>query len=216
MPKGIPVPPGTLCAVPECVGPHSAHGYCSKHAARFKRHGDPLGGQQRRSGSLIERALADLDQPAEGCWEWSGKLNDSGYGYFRVGRRIHRVHIVTYEHFVGPVPEGLELDHLCRNRACARPDHLEAVTHAENIRRAAAARTHCVRDHPFAGANLRIDSRGRRVCVACVQGRTAEKRRGPFVLTCQECGSEFTSARSSTVCCSKPCRWRSWSKRRAS
>jgi hypothetical protein len=70
------------------------------------------------------------------CWVWRRALDSNGYGRAWAGGGSHRVaHVVMYERLRGPVPEGLELDHLCRNPACVRPDHLEPVTHAENIRR---------------------------------------------------------------------------------
>lgn len=72
---------------------------------------------------------------ASGCWIWNGH-RDSGYG--RIGSKL--VYRITYERVNGPVPKGLELDHLCRNRACVNPDHLEPVTHSVNSRRGAMAR----------------------------------------------------------------------------
>lgn len=71
----------------------------------------------------------------DSCWEWVGALNP--YPGIRIGGKMRRAHRVSYEHFKGQVPIGLELDHLCRNVRCVNPDHLEAVTHAENVRRGA-------------------------------------------------------------------------------
>lgn len=71
-----------------------------------------------------------------GCWVFTGEINRSGYGRIKVGPGKSRVaHRVTYEHYVGAVPNGLELDHLCVNPACCNPDHLEAVTHSVNMQR---------------------------------------------------------------------------------
>ena len=69
------------------------------------------------------------------CWRWTGTRDRSGYGQMKYQGRRPGAHRVSYELFVGPVPEGLELDHLCRSPECVRPDHLEPVTHAENMRR---------------------------------------------------------------------------------
>lgn len=70
-----------------------------------------------------------------GCWTWTGCIDTNGYGQMMVGRKRHLVHKLAYLNMVGPIAPGLELDHLCFNRLCVRPDHLEAVTKRENIRR---------------------------------------------------------------------------------
>lgn len=110
----------------------------------------------------------------DGCWNWIGNKNQSGYGRFKRSSRYFSAHRVVYELFVGPIPEGLELDHTCSNRGCVRPDHLESVTHRENTLRGStitarhAAQTHCVNHHEFTPENtaVRTDNGGRR-CRAC-------------------------------------------------
>jgi len=104
-----------------------------------------------------------------GCWEWSGSRS-GGYGTFRRGQTLFYVHRAVYEHFVGPIPDGLELDHICRNHCCANFEHLEPVTHQENLLRGhnpLRGRTQCARGHVFSGGNLIIRKDGGRRCRVC-------------------------------------------------
>ena len=103
-----------------------------------------------------------------GCWLWTSGVTRGGYSRFVLfNRRQVYGHRYSYELFKGPIPNGLEIDHLCRVRCCVNPDHLEAVTQRENGRREAAAQTHCKRGHQLSGVNLRIDSNRARQCKAC-------------------------------------------------
>jgi hypothetical protein len=117
----------------------------------------------------IERVFARLDMSdPDACWVWPGSKNDRGYGNVGDGsgggKQTLLVHRLVYEALVGSIPEGLTLDHLCRNPPCVNPLHLEPVTHRENCRRAAGE--FCKRGHPFDDANT-IRYLGRRQCRIC-------------------------------------------------
>lgn len=107
------------------------------------------------------------------CWIWIASRTDLGYGKFGVGTALGWVgaHRFAYELLAGPIPAGLTLDHLCRNTSCVNPVHLEPVTSAENVRRAAAAITHCPAGHPYDEANTRIVKGGYRQCRTCDRER---------------------------------------------
>ena len=108
------------------------------------------------------------------CWEWTSFKDEDGYGGVWLNGRTARAHRVMYELLVGPIPDGLQLDHLCRNKACVRPDHLEPVTLAENVRRAADTKTHCPQGHAYAGPNLYVYPNGSRACRICARAKTRE------------------------------------------
>lgn len=115
------------------------------------------------------------------CWIWTAAINNSGYGSFAVahGKSIG-AHRWAYESTVGSVPSGMELDHLCRDRSCVNPAHLEPVTKAENVRRGLspmaeqARRTHCPQGHPYSAENTILDEGSRR-CLICRRARSAAR-----------------------------------------
>jgi hypothetical protein len=128
--------------------------------------------------AVLDR-MADKFTVGDGCWLWTGAKTPYGYGKILTFRSIRVAHRVLYEALVGPVPEGMELDHLCRTPACVRPDHLEPVSHRENISRA-LWKTHCVRGHALTNANTYRYSYGR-VCRLCQLESTRKryaKRKG--------------------------------------
>lgn len=125
-----------------------------------------------------------LVQKTDACWLWRGHTTPGDYGRFWTGGRHIVAHRWAYEQVVGPIPSGLFLDHLCRTRLCVRPDHLEPVTHQENMRRGMRAQqTHCIHGHPLTPENTyRVKSRpGSRPCRTCnithAREQTARRRR---------------------------------------
>jgi hypothetical protein len=168
---------GRLCVIEDCAAEigKGAKGMCPHHYGNWRRWGDPLVTKRiRRTGSVDARFLPRIVRgPPGGCWEWAGSHDPQGYGQFRDGGRLWKAHRFSYEWTIGPIPEGLQLDHLCRNRGCCNPDHLEPVTNAENARRGETGfhmrnRTHCKRGHPFTPENTYvIPSTGSRSCRAC-------------------------------------------------
>ena len=148
-------------------------------------------------------SLADKSKPP--CWQWTGPSSPLGYGYFG---RYGVAHRVAYEIAVGPIPDGLEIDHLCRNRGCVNPEHLDAVTHRQNILRGEtlasinAAKTHCWRGHPFDEGNTRVSAIGYRTCRACNQinvGKWADRNRDKVRAACLERVRRLAARRASAA-----------------
>jgi hypothetical protein len=169
---------------------------CQGHRRRFRKHGDPLlNGHDLKVVAAEDRFWAKVYPcPWTGCWHWgAATVKRGGYGRFNVGGgRIRLAHIVSYELLIGPVPEGLVLDHVCRVTCCVNPDHLEPVTAGMNTLRGfspgvVAWRTdRCVAGlHEFTAGNtyVRPDTGARscRACTAIRESRRTEARRR----TCQ-------------------------------
>jgi hypothetical protein len=152
-----------------------------------------------------------LNHPATGCWEWQASRFWTGYGRFWVNPRTRSTHRVAYEALVGLIPPGHDIDHLCRNKNCCNPAHLEPVTQRENTLRAEsppalnAIKTQCTQGHAFDTMNTRTRRDGSRTCLICERTtRTARafKELGP----CAACGVSpraLTSAGFGVYC--RPC-----------
>jgi hypothetical protein len=114
----------------------------------------------------------------DGCWSWLGAINTKGYGLLTVDRRTNLAHRLAYEMLVGPIPDGLHIDHLCRNRSCVNPKHMEPVTPRENVLRGVgtsaqnAAKTHCPEGHPYDY----VRRSGRRRCTTCHNEQQRQRR----------------------------------------
>jgi hypothetical protein len=129
--------------------------------------------------NTIEDALWNRITVTGFCWLYEGWLDGHGYGYTRYEGKSRRAHKLAYEELVGPVPDGLVLDHLCRVRNCVNPDHVQPVTHRINLMRgftparANTEKTHCVNGHEFTPENTNFDGI-QRYCRAC--SRDKQKR----------------------------------------
>jgi hypothetical protein len=128
-----------------------------------------------RSAPLAVRLLRNITaETSTGCWLWGPRRSANGYGRLRLPSGASATaHRFSYEFFVGPIPAGLQLDHLCQTRECVRPDHLEPVTNQENVQRAWAARPQgdaCRNGHVFTPDNtyVRPDRPNRKTCRTCV------------------------------------------------
>lgn len=130
------------------------------------------------TATLHDRFLARYRVQEDGCWVWTGSMNGHGYGTLYLGGRGPRTigaHKYAFLALRGPYDLTLDLDHLCRNRACVNPDHLEPVTRQVNLNRSPIgnlAKTHCPHGHEYAGDNLIRDSRGSRFCRTCMNERS--------------------------------------------
>ena len=137
----------------------------------------------RRAGARIPddvRFWATVTPGSDGCLIWTGARNPKGYGTFRTEEGTASAHRWAYTFRYGSIPDGMEIDHLCFIRACVNPDHMEPVTHAENVRRGRHNQNHgkdkCIHGHRFDEQNTSLDTLGKRVCRVCARRRTAEYR----------------------------------------
>ena len=168
------MPKGT-CSLPECdTSLNRYREYCDLHYNRNRKYGDPRW-QPKPRIPLEARFWAKVRKSPDpgGCWIWTGSKSEGRYGSFNVAGVIRPAHCVAYELATGPIPDGAELDHLCRQKLCVRPDHLEPVTHKVNVLRGKgptaqnAQKDMCSRGHPFDLINTYWRTDGGRRCRAC-------------------------------------------------
>lgn len=155
------------------------------------------------STPVIDRLLSRVTvDPNSNCWRWNGSVTHGGYGRIKVTTsQAAYVHRVTYEALVGPIPCGMELDHLCRVRSCVNPEHLEPVTRTVNNQRAHSyhsAKTSCPQGHPYDEENT-LTSGGKRHCRACRRRKAAERRQRPDVKAYQAAKAREYRSRKSEV-----------------
>lgn len=135
----------------------------------------------------MEKFIDAIDVLRDGCWQWRNSLASDGYGKFWIAQTQFLAHRFSYQLYIGEIPEGLQLDHQCRNRGCVNPEHLEPVTQKENILRGAglaaiaAKSTKCPKGHPYDAVN----TRGNRFCRGChyENVRKSKERRSLHVKT---------------------------------
>lgn len=128
----------------------------------------------------MERLMSRIVIDGNDCWNYP-TLNEGGYGVIGMGGRgapTRRTHRLTYESFVGTIPDGTEIDHLCRNRACCNPAHLEPVNRSTNVRRGLrkTSQSHCANGHMFSEQNTKQTKR-QRVCIECSRAASREYQR---------------------------------------
>ena len=120
------------CSIEGCENELRARTWCATHWARWRKHGDPHAITNTRHTPMIERFWMKVHK-TPGCWNWTGAAS-AGYGSWAEGykKRHHKAHRFAYEQMVGPIPEGMFLDHKCFNTLCVNPDHLRPVTRKQN------------------------------------------------------------------------------------
>lgn len=167
------------CSIADCEKPTRARGWCVMHYARWRKYGD-VEHREILRGDPLARFWAKVDRRADDeCWPWLGQIDRDGYGRMSYQSKKQPAARVAYLLLVGPIPDGLQIDHVhargCRRRDCVNPAHLEPVTPGENVRRAEPARrTHCPHGHEYTPDNTTLTSGTGRTCLTC---RRADNRR---------------------------------------
>ena len=123
-----------VCTFEGCERVQRARGWCTKHYRRWQVHGDPSICASNQNIPVLDRYWMKVKK-GPGCWEWIGGISSTGYGTFTepVQGTSRLAHRIAYVLDVGPIPEGMDLDHICHNRACVRPSHLRPVSRKQNM-----------------------------------------------------------------------------------
>ena len=177
----------SICTIDGCDRRMLARGFCMTHYQRQKKAGliPPLPTTPERFWAKVDKdgPVPDYRPELGRCWLWKPEpAKDTGYGIFAAREiRSKLAHRYSYHLNVGPIPNGLHIDHLCRVRRCVRPTHLEAVTQQENNRREFEAITHCPAGHPYEGDYLYIDKNGGRRCRKCATEKPKAKRNATVI-----------------------------------
>ena len=156
----------TGCWLDRCGGEPYGLGLCKLHWQRIYRSLSPY------PATSEDRFWSRVTQQGD-CWVWTGYITGDGYGWAGVNGKSAHAHRLSYEQMVGEIPEGLQLDHLCRNRPCVNPYHVEPVTPRVNTMRGDAPsslnarKTHCKRNHEFTPENTYVKKDGARWCRIC-------------------------------------------------
>lgn len=169
------------CSVKDCNNKNRlVRGLCHRHYMKLWHYGNAEEPIRVLRGKALERFnFWHNKNKKNGCWEWKGHLDKRGYGRFADNTGwIDMAHRWSYKHFVGEIPKGLVIDHLCHNPKCVNPKHLEPITHFENIIKRGISnaayinsrKTHCKYGHSLSPPNIYISKNkynGMRVCKIC-------------------------------------------------
>lgn len=167
--------PNNTCSVDGCEKSRRARGWCDTHYRRWRRNGEP--GTIETAQPPAERFWSKVNK-TEICWNYEIGAGSSGYAHFKLGGKSHKAHRLSYEWAVGPIPEGMQIDHMCHNRRCVRPDHLRPVTNKQNHENRAGAQSNSATG---------------------VRGVVQHKRTGKFYGVVAHHGKRYATGRFTTV-----------------
>lgn len=183
-----PIPLGLdidhLCGHPACVNPVHLEPVTpmenKRRRRKPRRRSSRLPNTSPRGSTIEQRFLDKVEQRQSECgicWFWIPNVSGDGYGSFHFDGKTGYAHRFAYQHWKGPIPIGHQVDHLCKNRGCVNPEHLEAVPGSENLRRAALRKSHCKHGHERTKENTYVRKDGGRSCIICQKTASARHQR---------------------------------------